>query len=114
MPSLLRRHPVVSRLIIVGVMLLGFLGVLGIKHHRARTLAERVCAQALQAGQLPAFRAALREGGYAVREAQSYGETVLMVEFPAIGIERFVCTVSARGETGSQARITQAQVSFHD
>ena len=109
-PSLLQRHPWLRACIALFALLATLLGALGYKHHHAETLATEACATALKSRSLGEFRSAMQAKGYALSETMERpGEPVLMVEFPAIMIERFICVVSARGE-----EVRSAQVNFHD
>jgi len=109
-----RRHPWLRTSLafcLASIFLLaGLAGVLAYKNHHARTLAEETCGFAKQGARLSEFRSAIRVRGYAFSEVSPRpGEPVVMVSFPAINIESYVCVVSARGE-----QIVSAEVSFHD
>ncbi|MDB5807541.1 MAG: hypothetical protein JWN73_4863 [Betaproteobacteria bacterium] len=112
--SFLHRHPWLRAALALAtafvVLLAGLLAVFGYKNHHAQAMAEETCAEAKPGGSLNEFRAVMRARAYDLREATlRSGEPVLMVSFSAIGIESYVCVVSARGE-----QIVSAEVNFHD
>jgi type II secretory pathway pseudopilin PulG len=109
-PSLIRRHPKKIALVLVLALGVVALAALGRINSSAAASAERACAAAVQGQSMNAFREAMRAQGRNARYLVAHpGEPVLMVDFPAIGVESYVCVVRARGD-----EIRGSEVSFHD
>jgi len=109
-PSLIRRHPKTSALFFVLALGVLVLAALGRINSSAAASAKQACAAAVPGQSMHAFREAMRAQGRSARYLMEHpGEPVLMVDFPAIGVESHVCVVRARGD-----EIRGSEVSFHD
>ena len=106
MPGFLRRHPLLARLLLLPALLILLIGYLAYVNRSAQARAREACAAAVPGQSLAGFRAAMRAQGAAYSEVMLHpGEPLLMVTFPALFAERYVCVVSGRGEEISGAEV---------